>query len=557
LKQQSQLKPTDQLGLIKSDFRNFLYLAWKHLALPDPTPIQYDIAEYLQYGPKRLIIQAFRGVGKSWITSAFVVWKLLCDPQLKFLVISASKQRADDFSTFTKRIIHEMPILQHLRAREDQRNSNVAFDVAPSRASHAPTVKSVGITGQIVGSRAHIIIADDIEVLSNALTQTMREKLGETVKEFDAVVMPKVGRIVYLGTPQVEESLYASLQERGYECRIWPSLKPDQRLRDFYKDRLSPFIQSMDIEVNAPTDPMRFDSLDLEERLQSYGRAGFARQFMLDTSGEDALRYPLKLKDLIAIPLDIDKAPGRVQWAMGEKDDTLMAVGLTGDFWYKPFEVATDYYEYTGSAMHIDPAGRGQDETGYCVTKFLNGTVHVLKVGGFPGGYDKPTLKALAKIASDYKVNVVQIEPNFGDGMYVQLFKPVLNEIYPCTVEDTERQFKQKEHRILDVLEPLTSSHRLVFDYSEVQRDYSDTKDNPQRQLFYQLTRLTRDRGSLQHDDRLDALAMGASYWTEQVAADRDREYRERRNNEVERGCLEFMAHCSQEEQQDERWVRI
>ena len=167
----------NQLKLIKDDFRNFLYLAWKHLALPDPTPIQYDIAEYLQSGPKRLIIQAFRGVGKSWITSAFVVWKLLCDPQLKFLVVSASKQRSDDFSTFTKRIIHEMPILQHLRAREDQRSSNVAFDVAPSRASHAPSVKSVGITGQIVGSRAHIIVADDVEVLSNALTQVMRDKL--------------------------------------------------------------------------------------------------------------------------------------------------------------------------------------------------------------------------------------------------------------------------------------------------------------------------------------------------------------------------------------------
>ena len=81
----------NQLELIKADFRNFLYLAWKHLALPEPTPIQYDIADYLQGGPKRLIIQAFRGVGKSWITSAFVVWKLLVDPQLKFLVVSAMK----------------------------------------------------------------------------------------------------------------------------------------------------------------------------------------------------------------------------------------------------------------------------------------------------------------------------------------------------------------------------------------------------------------------------------------------------------------------------------
>ena len=546
----------NQLDHIKEDFRNFLYIAWKHLALPDPTPIQYDIAEYLQHGPKRLIIQAFRGVGKSWITSAFVVWKLLVDPQLKFLVISASKQRADDFSTFTKRIIHEMPILQHLRAREDQRNSNVAFDVAPSRASHAPTVKSVGITGQIVGSRAHIIIADDVEVLSNALTQTMREKLGEVVKEFDAVVMPKVGRIVYLGTPQVEESLYTNLQNRGYKCRIWPALKPSERLTNFYKERLAPFISKMDLPIGDPTDPLRFDALDLSERQASYGKAGFARQFMLDTSGEDSLRYPLKLEELLVVPLDIDKAPGRILWAKGERDDKLNAVGLTGDYFYKPFEVSSDYYEYSGSAMHIDPSGRGQDETGYCITKFLNGMVFVLKIGGFKGGYSRDTLKQLAQLAAEYKPNIIEIEDNFGDGMYTQLFKPVLHEYYPCTVEEIKHN-KQKEHRILDVLEPLIGTHKLVISYSEVLRDYEESKEHPQRQLFYQMTRLTRDKGSLQYDDRIDVLAMGAAYWTEQVQANREQEYQDRRSNEIERGCKEFMSSVNETMEDEHVWVKV
>ena len=78
------------------DFRNFLYLAWEQLGLPEPTPIQYDIADYLQNGPRRLCIQAFRGVGKSWITSAFVCHQLLLDPKKNILVISASKQRAVD-----------------------------------------------------------------------------------------------------------------------------------------------------------------------------------------------------------------------------------------------------------------------------------------------------------------------------------------------------------------------------------------------------------------------------------------------------------------------------
>ena len=33
-----------------SDFRKFLFVIWKHLNLPDPTPVQYDIAYNLQHG---------------------------------------------------------------------------------------------------------------------------------------------------------------------------------------------------------------------------------------------------------------------------------------------------------------------------------------------------------------------------------------------------------------------------------------------------------------------------------------------------------------------------
>ena len=142
-----------------SDFRNFLYIAWKHLKLPEPTDIQYDIADYLQHGSQRQIISAFRGCGKSWITSAYVLWRLLLDPQLNILVVSASKNRADDFSTFCLRLLHEMPILNHLYPKESQRQSKISFDVAPALASHQPSVKSLGITSQLTGSRADLILS--------------------------------------------------------------------------------------------------------------------------------------------------------------------------------------------------------------------------------------------------------------------------------------------------------------------------------------------------------------------------------------------------------------
>ena len=111
------------------DFRNALYLIWDHLwksgaitaPKPDPTPIQYDIADYLQKGGRRKVIEAFRGIGKSWITAAYVCWRLLLNPNLNFLVVSASKDRSDQFTIFTKRLIHEIPLFQHLKPKDGQR----------------------------------------------------------------------------------------------------------------------------------------------------------------------------------------------------------------------------------------------------------------------------------------------------------------------------------------------------------------------------------------------------------------------------------------------------
>ncbi|APT58545.1 phage terminase large subunit [Roseomonas gilardii] len=330
-----------------NDFRVFLAHTWKHLNLPDPTPVQFDIAHYLQHGPRRAVIQAFRGVGKSWVTSAFVVWVLLKNPQKNVLVVSASKQRADDFSTFTMRLIMEMEVLAHLRPRGDQRSSKIAFDVGPARASHSASVKSVGITGQIAGSRADIIIADDIEVPGNSATQAMRDKLSEAVKEFDAVIKPlDSSRIIYLGTPQTEQSLYNLLPERGYQIRVWPALFPTKEQHRNYGERLAPLVEEA-LETTPelagrPVDRKRFTDQDLAERMASYGRSGFALQFMLDTRLSDLDRYPLKLSDLIVMSTNPDRAPGHIVWATSPElaVNDLPVIGLGSDRYYRPMSMA-------------------------------------------------------------------------------------------------------------------------------------------------------------------------------------------------------------------------
>ncbi|MRT44643.1 DNA maturase B, partial [Xylella fastidiosa subsp. multiplex] len=72
---------------------------------------------------KKFILQAFRGIGKSFITCAFVVWTLWRDPQLKILIVSASKERADANSIFIKNIIDLLPFLAELKPRPGQRDS--------------------------------------------------------------------------------------------------------------------------------------------------------------------------------------------------------------------------------------------------------------------------------------------------------------------------------------------------------------------------------------------------------------------------------------------------
>lgn len=526
------------------DFRNFLWICWKHLNLPDPTPVQYDMGTYIDNKERRLCIQAFRGAGKSWITSAYVCHQLLLNPQKNILVVSASKTRADDFSTFTLRLIHEVPLLQHLRPKDGQRMSKISFDVGPAQASHAPSVKSLGITGQLTGSRADLIVADDVESANNSQTQMMRDKLSETIKEFEAIIKPG-GRIIFLGTPQTEMSIYSDLQDRGYKTRIWPARYPDKRLQEAQEGMLAPMVLSgcQEDTEGAPVDPERFNQYDLAEREASYGRSGFALQFMLDVTLSDQDKYPLKINDLCVLSGagSWSEAPVAVRWGSGidqmEGTKHLPNVGLKGDYWVNPLHVSDEWCEFNGSVMSIDPSGRGQDETAYAVVKMQSGFLYLTAAGGLKNGYSLESLETLVSVAAEQDVNQIIVESNFGDGMFTQLLKPILYKKYPVSIEEVRHSI-QKEKRIIDTLEPLMNSHRLIVDDKIIQEDFhADLK----HQLFYQMTRLTRDRGSLAFDDRLDALAIAVNYWVEVMDRDAEMAVADYRNEVLEETLEAFM----------------
>ena len=515
------------LEALQNDFKLFLQALWQQLDLPSPTRAQYAIADYLQHGPKRLQIQAFRGVGKSWITGAFVLWTLFNNAEKKIMIISASKERADNMSIFLQKLIIETPWLAHLRPKaDDARWSRISFDVQCS-PHQAPSVKSVGITGQLTGSRADLMILDDIEVPGNSMTEMMREKLLQLCTEAESILTPKQdSRIMYLGTPQTTFTIYRKLAERNYKPFVWPARYP--RKLSNYEGLLAPQIQEdIDAGVEAwdVTDPDRFGSEDLIEREASMGRSNFMLQFMLDTTLSDAEKFPLKMSDLIITAVNPSECPDSVVWCSDPSNviKDLPTVGLPGDYFYKPMQLQGEWLPYTETICSVDPSGRGTDETAAAFLSQRNGFIYLHEMRAYKDGYSDNTLLDILRGCKKFGVTKLLIETNFGDGIVAELFRKHLQQTKQAIDIEEVRANVRKEDRIIDTLEPVLNQHKLIVNRSVVEWDFNSNKDEaPENRLlymlFYQMSRMCREKGAVKHDDRLDCLAQGVKYYTDALA---------------------------------------
>jgi len=514
------------VDLLKEDFKLFLQALWGQLDLPSPTRAQYAIADYLQHGPKRLQIQAFRGVGKSWITGAFVLWTLFNDSERKIMIISASKERADNMSIFLQKLIIETPWLSHLRPKsDDARWSRVSFDVSCS-PHQAPSVKSVGITGQLTGSRADLMILDDIEVPGNSLTELMREKLLQLCTEAESILTPKEdSRIMFLGTPQTTFTVYRKLAERSYKPFVWTARYPKAISK--YEGLLAPQLVE-DIDNGAEpwevTDD-RFDNEDLIEREAAMGRSNFMLQFMLDTSLSDAEKFPLKCADLVVTSVNASTAPEAVVWCSDPSNviKELPTVGLPGDYFYSPMQLQGDWNPYSETICSVDPSGRGSDETAAAFISQRNGFLYLHEMRAYRDGYSDKTLLDILKGCKKFNVTKLVIETNFGDGIVSELFRKHLQQTKQAIDIEEVRANVRKEDRIIDALEPILNQHRLIVNRSVIEWDFKSNTDSPPEErllymLFYQMSRMCREKGAVKHDDRIDCLSQGVKYFTDALA---------------------------------------
>ncbi|HXB10938.1 MAG TPA: phage terminase large subunit [Bacteroidia bacterium] len=535
----------EQVKLLQEHYQHFapfLHDVMTELMGFECSPLQQDIGLFLSTGPKYKMIMAQRGQAKTTITAIYAVWKLIHNPKLRVLILSAGSAMASQIANWLIQIIMMMPELECLRPDETSRDRTAvtAFDIhhelkGPEKS---PSICCLGIAAHIQGYRADLLIPDDIESTKNSQTAMQRERLRHLTLDFMSICSD--GEIVYLGTPQNTDSVYNSLPSRGFTIRIWTGRFPTVSELPNYQGYLAPYLHdklTADPSLQQGggplgdrgqvTDPILLDEATLSAKEIDQGKAYFQLQHMLDTRLMDEDRYPLKLRSLVFMDVPKDRAPIIINWTPSEDTRILLPQGYPfQDMLYKISGYESEFNDYSGTHMYIDPSGGGKngDELAYAVTKFLAGKVFVVDVGGIPGGLGDKQLDHLTEVALKWKPQQIDIEKNFGNGALAQVWTPKLLKVHRCSIEEVWES-GQKELRIIDILEPIIGSNRLIIDQGLLDKDYQSLmKYSADKKftysLFFQLARITRDAGSLLHDDRLDALAGSCRHWVQNLAVD-------------------------------------
>ena len=500
------------------DLRNFAYYVMRYMGYGEPTPIQYGICEALQNHSNDMILAAGRGTGKSVLTSVMASWWLLRDPNCTILVTSATAQKAIDFMSMTRQILQVVPWMNHLLPGDSDIDNALAFNSAARvQVGQDKSVTAAGIMSQIVGKHADYIVGDDLEVRGNCDTQDARDKLLGRIHEFESI-RNKGGRVVFLGTPHTRDSNYNKLATTGYPFVKFPAEFPDPTIPS-RMENIAPWITERMEELQADpgdaTQPERFDKEMLMGRYAKIGPANYALQFLLDTSLMDDEKYPLKLKDIVCTDVGLTSFHQKIQHARSDAWTDITSYGMAGDRLYKPMYKSEEFEDYLLTTMHVDPSGRGKDETGVVISSATkSGYICVHEMLGLEGGYSEEALHKIAKLADQYNVKLIRVEANFGDGMFTSLMTPVIKRV--CSDHCGIEEFKvtgMKEQRMLDVIEPAIATQRLVMDPKAI-RD----KENQ-----IQITRLTNMRGALKHDDRIDALSHAVQFYSDMLGVDVDK----------------------------------
>lgn len=540
---------------LHDDFIFFMEEIWKDRSLHKVAPLGWperDMGHYAAYGPPRRGILAPRGIGKTHIVIAFVLWRLFRDPNRKIIILSKSGGEAKKTVFLIRKWIDAgtgVWFLQHLCPPRGARDNARELDVGGAALGHRqPSVTAIGIDGQLEGNRAHTIIPDDVETHENTKTLTAREDLAHRVHEIESILYPDIKDLVlqpgespdpelidtidppesvYVGTYHHEESLYLKESKAGVAFRTWPLEYPREGEEHL---GLAPKVQIHLAKGTAkPGDIVfghRFSRTNVD-RKKGRGRRYWSMQHQLLCNLADSNRYPLRLSDLIVMNVPPPPGPAPTHVVYGTHDhngstaiEDIPCLGFNADRLYRPAMLPppAEWAKYTVTKAGLDPAGRGDDRTGLAIASHLAGRIYLHRLLGLEGGADEAKLDHIAQLLREFRATSVGLEGNIDTfGTYhltlqaairKHTLRPGDHPDYPngwgCRIESV-RAHGQKETRIIAAVEPVSSTHRLIVDRSVVTHTEGDQDEDD---FQFQFSRLTRDPECLSEDGKLDALSI-------------------------------------------------
>jgi len=164
-------------------------------------------------GDRELALLVFRGAGKSTLVGFFVAWVLAADPALRVLVVAADLALAKKMVRHVRRIVERHPLCRALMPERIDQWAADQITVRRPGGGRDPSVLAKGVEANLTGSRADIVICDDVEVPNTSDTSEKRAQLRQRLAELEYVLVPG-GMQLFVGTPHCYQSIYAA-EPRG------------------------------------------------------------------------------------------------------------------------------------------------------------------------------------------------------------------------------------------------------------------------------------------------------------------------------------------------------
>jgi hypothetical protein len=418
-------------------FATFVY-GW-NLGQGRGTPeLHMRIARWLEQawrsGDRRLLLMVFRDAGKSTLVGLFCAWLLAQRPELRILVMSADHALAVKMARNVRRILELHPDTRQLCPSQPEEWAADRFTIRRNLVQRDPSLLARGIGANITGSRADLIICDDVEVPATSDTPLKRETLRRVLRELSFVLVPS-GLQLYIGTPHSYHSIYAAETRPGDE-------DPEPFL-DGYTRLVIPLLD----EQGRVQWPERFTAEVVEELRRRSGPAKFKSQMLLLPTNEREMRLDPSLLVRYEGGLELVRANGLTTLHL---DGRRM---IRASCWWDPAFGRSDRADASVIAAVF------QDDLG----GYWLHDLRYLRVD--PAASDEPEALQLCRqvcafLAANH-IPVVTVESNGIGGFLPSLLRQALREAGLGVRVQGEASTRRKAQRILDAFDPVLAAGRL------------------------------------------------------------------------------------------------